>query len=591
MICKKESKILSVILCIVMILSLTSLISVSAYEDNTAEISLATRNNTVMVGQSVPIDVMIDFNQDDIVVAGGIMGILYEIKFDSELLQLADPTTGQVVEVDENGNPFDNNAVIFEKGEICNGNALSVSYKPETSSIMFLYAVTKNEYNITQTGKLARFMVKLYDDIPIVNTKSALFDVKSVEVVSANFIENEDGSITFGSPIEMDTIANDYNLTITPPFEMKLVQKVRQNETLEMSGLSSIGPSSDIPLVATITDESGNIIEEKDASMYAIKYSVSFTFDENVYAPGKYTITLTYGDTSASDDFEVVEKYIPPVVEPDIPDEPVVPDEPSTDNSGNDNNDGDSSGNTGSVDSSTKDDNTSSGTTKPDNSGTGSSDSSSSNNSRSDINLGGNKLPSTSNSDSKTDTSDADNKEDNSEILYPSDIDGHWANDNIKYVYDNSLMNGYSDGTFGPDNNITRAEFVTVMARLHGYTEDTAAAAKFTDVSDHWAKGYIGALASMGIVGGVSDTEFAPDENITREQIAAILSRALALTHGDITVKYADDSAISDWAYDSVYSVFEAGYMKGDTANNFNPLNSATRAEVATIIYRLHSAQ
>ena len=345
-------------------------------------------------------------------------------------------------------------------------------------------------------------------------------------------------------------------------------------------------------------DEQGNVIAEQDAVVTATKYSVSFELDEENYPIGNYKLKLMHGDNFATRSFAVTEKYIPteipdPIIpdEPDIPDEPVVPDEPSTDNSGNDNNNGDSSGNTGSVDSSNKDDNTGSGTTKPDTSGTGSSDSSSSNNSGSDINLGGNKLPSTSNSDSKTDTSDGENKEDKPEILYPSDIDGHWANDNIKYVYDNSLMNGYSDGTFGPDNNITRAEFVTVMARLHGYTEDTAAAAKFTDVSDHWAKGYIGALASMGIVGGVSDTEFAPDENITREQIAAILSRALALTHGDITVKYADDSAISEWAYDSVYSVFEAGYMKGDTANNFNPLNSATRAEVATIIYRLHSAQ
>ena len=76
------------------------------------------------------------------------------------------------------------------------------------------------------------------------------------------------------------------------------------------------------------------------------------------------------------------------------------------------------------------------------------------------------------------------------------------------------------------ENSITRAEFATVMSKFMELGADSAAADKFSDVDGHWAKGYIGALYSREIVNGVSDIEFAPDANITRQEIATILTHA-----------------------------------------------------------------
>ena len=151
-------------------------------------------------------------------------------------------------------------------------------------------------------------------------------------------------------------------------------------------------------------------------------------------------------------------------------------------------------------------------------------------------------------------------------------------------------MNGYSDGTFKPDASITRAEFSAVMARFLKLDDKASAAEKFGDVKGHWAIGYIGALADKGIVGGVIENSFAPDDNITREQMAAILSRAFDLKETSPEV-FADNGEISDWARDYVYACRKAGYMNGDAVNNFSPLDNASRAEVATVIYRLHSAK
>ena len=135
--------------------------------------------------------------------------------------------------------------------------------------------------------------------------------------------------------------------------------------------------------------------------------------------------------------------------------------------------------------------------------------------------------------------------------------------------------------------SITRAEFCTVMYRYLGLSGGGDKV--FDDTENHWAKDYVSALAANGIVGGVSDALFDPDAQITREQIAVILDRAFALSDQETEARFNDDAAISAWAYDNVYHVLAAGYMKGDENNNFSPGNPATRAEVATIIYRLHS--
>lgn len=169
----------------------------------------------------------------------------------------------------------------------------------------------------------------------------------------------------------------------------------------------------------------------------------------------------------------------------------------------------------------------------------------------------------------------------------PNDIEGFWAEDYIDYVYEQKLMNGYEDGSFKPDAGITRAEFCTVMYRFLNLEPENGKV--FEDTDGHWAQSYISALAAKGIVSGVSEVSFEPEEWITREQIAAILDRAFELGGKTPESVFADEAEISDWAFESVYDVLAAGYMKGDENNCFAPLANATRAEIATIIYRLHT--
>ena len=82
-----------------------------------------------------------------------------------------------------------------------------------------------------------------------------------------------------------------------------------------------------------------------------------------------------------------------------------------------------------------------------------------------------------------------------------------------------SILNGYEDGSFGPEKDITRAEFAAVVCRALGYDSKATAATSFSDVpADHWASGYINYVAGQGIVNGMGDGTFAPEQNVTYEQ-------------------------------------------------------------------------
>ena len=86
-----------------------------------------------------------------------------------------------------------------------------------------------------------------------------------------------------------------------------------------------------------------------------------------------------------------------------------------------------------------------------------------------------------------------------------------------------SILNGYEDGSFGPEKDITRAEFATVVCRALGLGNPAKGATQFADVpADHWAAGYINLAAGQGIVNGYGDGNFGPEDNVTYEQAIKI---------------------------------------------------------------------
>lgn len=174
-----------------------------------------------------------------------------------------------------------------------------------------------------------------------------------------------------------------------------------------------------------------------------------------------------------------------------------------------------------------------------------------------------------------------------------TDIADHWAFDAIEYVYNHSIMEGFSETEFAPDNTMTRAMLVTVLYRLENPTEK-AKSHSFTDIKDgEWYSDAVSWAAENGIIDGVTETEFAPDEDITREQMATVLYRYAQYKNQDTSVgedtnilSYTDAEEISEYAIPAIQWMAGAGLMDGETESTINPLNNSTRAQVATILMR-----
>ena len=174
-----------------------------------------------------------------------------------------------------------------------------------------------------------------------------------------------------------------------------------------------------------------------------------------------------------------------------------------------------------------------------------------------------------------------------------TDVSEHWASDAIEYAYNHSIMQGVSENEFAPDDTMTRAMLVTVLYRLENPTEK-ANSNSFTDVEDgDWYADAVSWAAEKGIVNGVSETEFAPNTDITREQMSAVLYRYAQYKEQDTSVgedtnilSYTDAEEISEYAIPAMQWMVGAGFMKGETESTINPQNNTTRAQVATILMR-----
>lgn len=168
----------------------------------------------------------------------------------------------------------------------------------------------------------------------------------------------------------------------------------------------------------------------------------------------------------------------------------------------------------------------------------------------------------------------------------------HWSESSVDFVHTLGLMNGTGEDHFSPDVALTRAMLVTILYRAEGEPEATNDG-KFSDVEagSYYEKAVAWAQAN-GIVKGISDTEFAPNKHITREQIAAIMHRYAEHKEYDISVgetnvhEYDDAHHISDYAVEAMQYAVNLGLITGKTETTLNPVDKATRAEIATILER-----
>ena len=173
-----------------------------------------------------------------------------------------------------------------------------------------------------------------------------------------------------------------------------------------------------------------------------------------------------------------------------------------------------------------------------------------------------------------------------------TDITGHWAKEHILFTVSRGLFSGTSKTTFSPNTTLTRGMFVTALGRLAGINPADYQNRKFTDVkADAYYAPYVNWAASKGIVSGTTSSTFAPDSNITREQMAVIMKNYADKMGYSIpktleAVTFADNAQISSWAKDAVKAMQQAGVLSGKENNRFDPKGNATRAEAATVLHR-----
>lgn len=174
-----------------------------------------------------------------------------------------------------------------------------------------------------------------------------------------------------------------------------------------------------------------------------------------------------------------------------------------------------------------------------------------------------------------------------------TDVSGHWAEDAILQAYDKGLMVGMTDSLFAPDTGVTRAMFVAVLSRLDGAEVAQTQTSDFLDVDkDAWYADPVAWAVTKGIVVGVGDKMFAPEKEITRQEMAVMMKRYLTDYQGltlaqKETLVFADDAVISDWAKGDVYDIVSAGLLFGMEDQSFGPLASSTRAQLAAVSVRL----
>ncbi|MFD0676265.1 MULTISPECIES: S-layer homology domain-containing protein [unclassified Paenibacillus] len=165
-----------------------------------------------------------------------------------------------------------------------------------------------------------------------------------------------------------------------------------------------------------------------------------------------------------------------------------------------------------------------------------------------------------------------------------TDIKGHWAENSILELIKAGAIDGYPNGTFGPERNITRAEFAAAMVKALGLKEKSGKI--FADTANHWAKKSIETAAAYEIISGFSDNSFGPDDLITREQMAAMVVRAAKLPMITSGTKFTDSSDISEWAKLEVDAAAANGTVNGYANGTFKPKANATRAEAVTVILK-----
>lgn len=174
-----------------------------------------------------------------------------------------------------------------------------------------------------------------------------------------------------------------------------------------------------------------------------------------------------------------------------------------------------------------------------------------------------------------------------------SDLSAHWAKEAIERGAGAGFVSGYPDGTFRPNGYVTRAEFVSMLARVIGGSGSrTPASPQAGETWPAWAAEAIGQAMAAGIAAGYPDGTFRPHAPITRAEMTVLASRALDLANRGLTPlgqpsRFRDEAEVPVWAKDAVATLAAAGLLAGDDRGRFRPADRSTRAEAVVLLLRI----
>lgn len=193
-----------------------------------------------------------------------------------------------------------------------------------------------------------------------------------------------------------------------------------------------------------------------------------------------------------------------------------------------------------------------------------------------------------------TSSSGGSHRQIDTDIVTFIDMTNHWAKADVERISLHKIIKGYPDKTFGPDKFVTRAEFAVMLARvleIAKLNKTEGLNYSFSDMSSNdWFYEAVNQLAPEGVIEGYTDGTFGPNKTITREEAAAMVARLIVKLNvhtSDSELTFKDNAKISPWATQYLSKVISLGIIEGMPDGNFNPADNSTRAQAAVMILRM----
>ena len=166
----------------------------------------------------------------------------------------------------------------------------------------------------------------------------------------------------------------------------------------------------------------------------------------------------------------------------------------------------------------------------------------------------------------------------------------HWAYEYVMSLVSRGVLTGISETEFAPDANVTREQFAAMLVRSLGIHNASAVAIFYDLPTTHWAYSSVASAANAGIITGFPAGNFGVGQNITRQEMAVMVLRAIdnGQNYGaNLQSKFVDFDYIGYWAVEAVNTMQSAGIINGFPDGTFGPMLNATRAQAARIIYTM----